>query len=92
MMTEKIAAAKTAKRHLKLATSYIGPKSNCSASLTVVGSAPEHWYDYAVSLLIISKLVNSQAATINVMVPIALSIGVSPGQVAAFAGERAAGE
>jgi len=40
---------------------------------------------YAVALLIVSKLVNSQAAAISAMVPLALSIGVSPGQVAAFA-------
>jgi anaerobic C4-dicarboxylate transporter len=32
-----------------------------------------------VSLLIISERVNSQAVAINVTVPIALSIGVSPG-------------
>jgi anaerobic C4-dicarboxylate transporter DcuB len=40
---------------------------------------------YAVALLIVSKLVNSQAAAISAMVPLALSIGVTPGQVAAFA-------
>jgi anaerobic C4-dicarboxylate transporter len=32
-----------------------------------------------VTLLIISECVNSQAAAINVTVPIALSIAVSPG-------------
>jgi anaerobic C4-dicarboxylate transporter DcuB len=48
----------------------------------VVKSKP---WTYAVALLIVSKLVNSQAAAISAMVPMALSIGVSPGQVAAFA-------
>jgi anaerobic C4-dicarboxylate transporter DcuB len=42
-------------------------------------------WTYAASLLIISKLVNSQAAAISALVPMALSIGVSTGQVAAFA-------
>jgi len=42
-------------------------------------------WTYAVSLLIISKLVNSQAAAISALVPMALTIGVSSGQVAAFA-------
>jgi anaerobic C4-dicarboxylate transporter DcuB len=42
-------------------------------------------WTYALALLIVSKLVNSQAAAISAMVPMALSIGVTPGQVAAFA-------
>ena len=37
------------------------------------------------SLLIISQLVNSQVAATIAMVPMALAIGVSPGQAAAFA-------
>jgi anaerobic C4-dicarboxylate transporter DcuB len=44
-----------------------------------------HPWTYAVALLIVSKLVNSQAAAISAMVPVALSIGVSPGYVVAFA-------
>lgn len=40
---------------------------------------------YAIALLIVSKLVNSQAAAIAAMVPLALSIGVSTGHVVAFA-------
>ena len=36
-------------------------------------------------LLIVSKLVNSQAAAISAMVPVALQIGVPPGYVVAFA-------
>ena len=40
---------------------------------------------YAVALLVVSKLVNSQAAAIAAMVPVALSIGVPPGHVVAFA-------
>ena len=46
----------------------------------------EHPWTYALALLIVSKLVNSQAAAISAMVPVALSIGVSPGFVVAFAG------
>ena len=42
-------------------------------------------WTYAVALLIVSKFVNSQAAAISAMVPMALSIGVTPGQVTAFA-------
>jgi anaerobic C4-dicarboxylate transporter DcuB len=48
----------------------------------VVQSKP---WTYAVALLIVSKLVNSQAAAISAMVPLALSIGVPPGHVVAFA-------
>ena len=42
-------------------------------------------WTYAMALLIVSKLVNSQAAAISAMVPVALSIGVPPGYVVAFA-------
>ena len=42
-------------------------------------------WTYAVALLIVSKLVNSQAAAISAMVPVGLSIGVHPGYVVAFA-------
>jgi len=45
----------------------------------------EYPWTYAVALLIVSKLVNSQAAAISAMVPVALSIGVHPGYVVAFA-------
>lgn len=41
-------------------------------------------WTYALALLIVSKLVNSQAAAISAMVPLALSIGVPPGYVVAF--------
>ena len=44
-----------------------------------------HPWTYAVALLIVSKLVNSQAAAISAMVPVALTIGVPPGYVVAFA-------
>ena len=53
------------------------------ASLSEV--VKEHPWTYAVALLIVSKLVNSQAAAISAMVPVALSIGVPPGYVVAFA-------
>ena len=42
-------------------------------------------WTYALALLIVSKLVNSQAAAIAAMVPVALSIGVPRGYVVAFA-------
>jgi anaerobic C4-dicarboxylate transporter DcuB len=42
-------------------------------------------WTYALALLIVSKLVNSQAAAVAAMVPVALSIGVPPGYVVAFA-------
>jgi anaerobic C4-dicarboxylate transporter DcuB len=53
------------------------------ASLSEV--VKSHPWTYAVALLIVSKLVNSQAAAISAMVPVALSIGVPPGYVVAFA-------
>jgi anaerobic C4-dicarboxylate transporter DcuB len=51
----------------------------------LAGVVKTHPWTYAVALFIVSKLVNSQAAAISAMVPMALSIGVSTGQVAAFA-------
>jgi anaerobic C4-dicarboxylate transporter DcuB len=44
-----------------------------------------HPWAYALALLLVSKLVNSQAAAIAAMVPVALSIGVPPGYIVAFA-------
>jgi anaerobic C4-dicarboxylate transporter DcuB len=44
-----------------------------------------HPWTYALVLLIVSKLVNSQAAAIAAMVPVALAIGVPPGYIVAFA-------
>lgn len=44
-----------------------------------------HPWMYALALLIVSKLVNSQAAALAAMVPVALSIGVPSGYVVAFA-------
>ncbi len=41
-------------------------------------------WTYAIALLLVSKLVNSQAAAISAMVPVALAIGVPPGYVVAF--------
>ncbi|MFT5835526.1 MAG: anaerobic C4-dicarboxylate transporter DcuB [Sulfurimonas sp.] len=40
---------------------------------------------YAVIFVLVSKLINSQGATLAAMVPIALTIGVEPGLVVAFA-------
>jgi anaerobic C4-dicarboxylate transporter DcuB len=42
-------------------------------------------WTFAIALLLVSKLVNSQAAAISAMVPLGLSIGVPPGYVVAFA-------
>ncbi len=39
---------------------------------------------YALALLVVSKFVNSQAAAISALVPVALAIGVPPGYVVAF--------
>ncbi len=44
-----------------------------------------HPWTYAVMLLIVSKFVNSQAAALAALVPVALSIGVPPGYIVAFA-------
>lgn len=42
-------------------------------------------WTYAIALLLVSKLVNSQAAAISAMVPVGLAIGVPPGFIVAFA-------
>lgn len=42
-------------------------------------------WTYAIALLMVSRLVNSQAAAITAMVPMALSMGVAPGYIIAFA-------
>jgi anaerobic C4-dicarboxylate transporter DcuB len=42
-------------------------------------------WTFALALLVVSKLVNSQAAAISAMVPVGLSIGVPPGYIVAFA-------
>ena len=42
-------------------------------------------WTFALALLVVSKLVNSQAAAIRAMVPVGLAIGVPPGYVVAFA-------
>src|SRR5512137_495480 len=42
-------------------------------------------WTFALALLVVSKLVNSQAAAISAMVPVGLAIGVPPGYVVAFA-------
>ncbi len=42
-------------------------------------------WTYALVLIFVSKLVNSQGAALAAMVPLALSLGVDPGIIAAFA-------
>jgi len=44
-----------------------------------------HPWTFALALLLVSKLVNSQAAAISALVPVGLAIGVPPGYVVAFA-------
>lgn len=51
----------------------------------LAGIVKEQPWTYALALLVVSKLVNSQAAAVSAMVPVALSIGVHPGYVVAFA-------
>ncbi|GAB4211392.1 MAG: anaerobic C4-dicarboxylate transporter DcuB [Rhodoferax sp.] len=53
------------------------------AALTDIVKA-QPW-TYALVLLMVSKLVNSQAAAISAMVPVGLAIGVPPGYVVAYA-------
>jgi anaerobic C4-dicarboxylate transporter DcuB len=52
-----------------------------SALADVVKTYP---WAYALALLVVSKFVNSQAAAISALVPVALAIGVPPGYVVAF--------
>ena len=42
-------------------------------------------WTYALALLLVSKLVNSQAAAVTAMVPVGLAIGVPPGYIVAYA-------
>jgi len=53
------------------------------AALTTL--VKEYPWTFALALLLVSKLVNSQAAAISAMVPLGLSIGVPPGYIVAFA-------
>jgi anaerobic C4-dicarboxylate transporter DcuB len=48
------------------------------------GMVQEYPWTYALMLLLVSKFVNSQAAALTAFVPLALSIGVSPGIIVAF--------
>lgn len=53
---------------------------------TVLGGIVQTYpWAYAVVLILVSKLVNSQGAALAAMVPLALSVGVDPGVIAAFA-------
>lgn len=49
------------------------------------GLVAQYPWIYALALVIISKFVNSQAAALAALVPVALKIGVSPGLIVAFA-------
>lgn len=51
----------------------------------LAGMVKSYPWTYAIALLIVSKFVNSQAAAISAMVPVALSIGVPSGYIVAFA-------
>lgn len=50
----------------------------------LVGWVKEAPWTYAVVLLLVSKLVNSQAAAVATIVPVALAVGTPPGIVVAF--------
>jgi anaerobic C4-dicarboxylate transporter DcuB len=64
-------------------TVFEGHLPELKAALTeLVKTQP---WNYAIALLLVSKLVNSQAAAISAMVPVALAIGVPPGYIVAFA-------
>ena len=49
------------------------------------GIVVQYPWAYALALVFVSKLVNSQGAALAAMVPLALSVGVDPGVIAAFA-------
>ncbi len=53
--------------------------------LAIGGIVQAYPWTYAIMLLIVSKFVNSQAASIAAFVPIALGVGVEPGYIVAFA-------
>jgi anaerobic C4-dicarboxylate transporter DcuB len=64
-------------------TVFEGHLAELKAALTdLVKTQP---WTYAIALLLVSKLVNSQAAAISAMVPVGLAIGVPPGYIVAFA-------
>lgn len=63
-------------------TMFAAHLNNLKAVLTEwVREAP---WTYAIVLLLVSKLVNSQAAAVATIVPVALAIGTPPGLVVAF--------
>ncbi|WP_296542493.1 anaerobic C4-dicarboxylate transporter family protein [Rhodoferax sp.] len=64
-------------------TVFAAHLTELKAALTeIVKTQP---WTYAIVLLLVSKLVNSQAAAISAMVPVGLAIGVPPGYIVAFA-------
>jgi len=64
-------------------TVFVAHLPEMKAALTdLVKTQP---WTYAIALLLVSKLVNSQAAAVTAMVPVGLAIGVPPGYVVAFA-------
>lgn len=52
---------------------------------TLAGTVAEHPWAYALALLMLSQFVNSQAAALAAVVPIALAVGVPPALIAATA-------
>jgi len=51
----------------------------------LVDVVKEYPWTYAIVLVLVSKFVNSQAASVAAIVPVALAIGLDPGYVLAFA-------
>ncbi|MEF9943095.1 MAG: anaerobic C4-dicarboxylate transporter [Burkholderiaceae bacterium] len=52
---------------------------------TLVDVVKDYPWMYAIVLVLVSKFVNSQAASVAAIVPVALAIGLDPGYVLAFA-------
>ncbi|MFV0481039.1 MAG: anaerobic C4-dicarboxylate transporter [Campylobacteraceae bacterium] len=53
--------------------------------LALGGIVKQYPWTYAIMILLVSKFLNSQAASVATMVPIALAVGVEPGYIIAFA-------
>lgn len=51
----------------------------------LVDVVKQYPYLYGVALLLVSKLVNSQAAAVSILLPVALDVGVTPGTCLAMA-------
>ncbi|MGD9595422.1 MAG: anaerobic C4-dicarboxylate transporter [Wolinella sp.] len=64
-------------------TVFLAHLADMKASLGDI--VKQHPWTYALMLLLVSKFLNSQAAAVATMVPVALGVGVEPGYILAFA-------